>query len=381
MASDWDTLAELWTTLASFPEETRPTTTHVKSHQDKKTRYEDLPLPAQLNVDADALAEEYEVDHPNTNCSSVLLLPTSGVQLHLSGETVTYNIKARLKTARTYNALRDKQCSRFGWSLETHESIHHEAARRAVNNKKKHETTLLKLQHGILPLGARLHHKYDPKYQHACPSCNAADETYLHMIRCPDRQAWRTTFLQALRKQMSDTNTPLDVIQLMLDGVQSVLDDKPPSDIVAPAHLHHILEAQTTIGWEHVLRGRLSLRWSAHQQAHLSGPFDPLNNGATWTTGVILVVLTHFLIVWTKRNKELHGSDHVSRQDAKRKQCIREVELLYSKMDGLPPEYAWILELPIETRLESPGPVLRAWISSYKPIIEAHYSDEAFTVD
>ena len=91
--SEWDILIEIWTTIAAMDPDSRPAISHIKSHQDDKKPCADLPLRAQLNVDADKLAKEIISDHPNMDYSQVPLLPTSGIQLNLSKGTVTHGLK------------------------------------------------------------------------------------------------------------------------------------------------------------------------------------------------------------------------------------------------------------------------------------------------
>jgi hypothetical protein len=54
LAPDWDIVQEIVSTIALFPKV--PRFSHVKGHQDDDIPYEELPLVAQLNVDADSYA-------------------------------------------------------------------------------------------------------------------------------------------------------------------------------------------------------------------------------------------------------------------------------------------------------------------------------------
>jgi len=65
--SDCGVLAEIWATRDLLPVTARPAVLHIKGHQDKKTACEQLPLPAQLNVDAHKLAGDCMTNHPNTD--------------------------------------------------------------------------------------------------------------------------------------------------------------------------------------------------------------------------------------------------------------------------------------------------------------------------
>ena len=54
--AEWDVLSEVKHTMSTMG--VKLITQHEKGHQDEKTKYEDLPLLGQLNVDADKLATQ-----------------------------------------------------------------------------------------------------------------------------------------------------------------------------------------------------------------------------------------------------------------------------------------------------------------------------------
>jgi hypothetical protein len=83
MESEWDILAEIRPTMRELAS-SRPSLSHIKSHQDRKKRLEELPLQAQLNCRADWLAEEYLQENPNVDHSRAPVLPSLGCQLHLA---------------------------------------------------------------------------------------------------------------------------------------------------------------------------------------------------------------------------------------------------------------------------------------------------------
>jgi len=169
---------------------------HIKGHQDKKTAYEQLPLPAQLNVDADKLAGDYMAAHPDTDYTVVPILPTSRVQLHLPTGTITYNMKKEVSMARTTEPVKQYMIKKYGWDEETFLDIDWEAHRRGANRHHKQRTTLNKHLGNILPVG-KVVSRYDPdKYRSDCPACSTGDgmclETCSHVYRCLARSAWRS---------------------------------------------------------------------------------------------------------------------------------------------------------------------------------------------
>ncbi len=70
----------------------KPTLEHVKGHQDDHTPYEDLDLEAQLNMDADKEAGNYQRMH-HTYCPIIPRLPHNCIQLHILGKVISSKLK------------------------------------------------------------------------------------------------------------------------------------------------------------------------------------------------------------------------------------------------------------------------------------------------
>jgi hypothetical protein len=92
LAPNWDVLNEIRHSLHDLT--FRPTFQHIKGHQDRDTpSYDNLPLLAQLNVDADTAAGNFQSQH-GCHCPHVPLLPHAGAQLQIADATITYNHKS-----------------------------------------------------------------------------------------------------------------------------------------------------------------------------------------------------------------------------------------------------------------------------------------------
>mgnify|MGYP000316897559 CR=1 FL=1 len=149
--SDCDVLAEIWVTHALLAPIACLTVLHIKGHTDKKTAYELLALPAQLNVDADKLAWDYMAAHPNKDYAVVPILQTSGIQLHLPAGTITYNTKKEVSMAMTTEPMKQHMIKKHHWEEATFLDIEWEAHRRAANRHHKQRTTLNKHLGNYLP--------------------------------------------------------------------------------------------------------------------------------------------------------------------------------------------------------------------------------------
>jgi hypothetical protein len=98
LAPDWDIVEEIVSTLKRFP--VTPSFSHVKGHQDDVTAYADLSLEAQLNVEADALAGEFQTKFPSATLLAPLL-PSTDVSLTIVDATVTGHCPSRIRDVAT----------------------------------------------------------------------------------------------------------------------------------------------------------------------------------------------------------------------------------------------------------------------------------------
>ena len=100
----------------------------------------------------------------------------------------------------------------------------------------------------------------------------------------------------------------------------------------------HIAEAQETIRWIGIFRGRLSQQWGDHQQI----------NGQTWSAALSELFIHQWHLLWLERNGDHHGRDKASRDAATRKQALPEVEQLYEYKGWIQLHLNWILDPPLE---------------------------------
>ena len=373
VAAEWDLLMEIWTTNHQHAPDKRPTFSHIKGHQDKHKPYAALSLRAQLNCDADELAEQFIQQNPDLEYSVVPLLPTSDIQLHLPMGTVTHHLKMEIHQARNTQPLAEHLQQKFNWSPETFDSVDWESNRIARNRLKKNHVTLIKHLNDVVPVGKRVR-RYDPKYPAACPSCSEPIETaqHLHLCPCESRTQWRNQFLSKFREHLEKAGTRLDLMELLMEGIKSVFDNRSADTIHVPTNTHAIATDQAYIGWENILRGHISKLWVPAQQSHI-GAFDPKKNGQTWAAGIIQFILQGWLDLWKLRNADRHGRDTQSRNRAHKAQAIRELELLYDLKGSILPKHNWILETPLQQRMNLSIHTMRLWINSYKPILEESY--------
>eukprot|EP00957_Ditylum_brightwellii_P095931 7309177-Ditylum_brightwellii.AAC.1 len=83
---NWDVIAQIVATLKK--QTFNDTFAHVKGNQDKDKKYNELLLPARLNIDVDALAVEFCCEYTKST-TRVIHLPINAAQLNIDNMTIS----------------------------------------------------------------------------------------------------------------------------------------------------------------------------------------------------------------------------------------------------------------------------------------------------
>lgn len=94
LTADWDVLQALATLIRKMPDSME--LHHILGHQDNKKKYEDLTLPAQLNVDADKLTGSFIYPN-NITHTKTSIIEGSIVLLHSPEGTINSKYKKTLR--------------------------------------------------------------------------------------------------------------------------------------------------------------------------------------------------------------------------------------------------------------------------------------------
>jgi hypothetical protein len=132
LAPDWDLLKQIYDAIQDLT--ITPKFEHVKGHQDNKVAYQKLSLPAQLNVDADHEAGNFQWNHAPTQRDHVPTHASTRVQLHVAGSTVTGHYRHHICTAASTNDFFTKCYEIHSWTPATFELIRVPTLRSAVRS-------------------------------------------------------------------------------------------------------------------------------------------------------------------------------------------------------------------------------------------------------
>ena len=275
---------------------------------------------AQLNVNADARAGQYQGNHGATR-PFVMMATRTKVHLLSSHGTVTGKYAEYLRTAAMTPPLQTHLMAKYSWTMRLLDSINWDAHRRALKRMYKRRTHLTKLVFDILPTTSMLN-KYDNGHS-TCPSCQCAHEDRDHILQClaTRRVEWRIEFMESLRNFCRDTQTDSEVQTLLRICMEQWFSNPETelqlSDWMAPA-----------------LNGRFALAWSNTQQAAYErrprGNNEQIKRtGEKWQVQLI----THIL----------HGTTTAEKNAAMRREVRRQIEVIYQNRHLMEPSVQSLL--------------------------------------
>jgi hypothetical protein len=371
LAPDWDLIDKLHSSLAHF---TLPTPfTHVLGHQDEKQKYADLPLDAQLNVDADHEAGNFQWNHPPTVHDKVPLTSTTHVHLHIKHCTITGHYRHHICIAASTDEF-FQQCREIHeWTPAVFALIDLPAFRSAVHNNPNRHIHTFKFLHGVLPTQKTKSVWYGGNP--CCPVC-LEDDTQAHFFHCchPTAQSWRDTLLRTTRAKLATLHTPLELQVVLTEALKAWLDGERIDPRGYPRIYRTALTAQNLIGWHSFLRGYRSSHWIALQDAHLKriNEHSHKMTGTIWATRMIVHLWDPTQAGWKLHNDKVHGKNASIEDVDLRRRTIAKIYLLHSYRRKVITDHVKHLFLTdiCTTIRTSTLQYLRNWIRLYEPSIQ-----------
>ena len=354
---------------------------HIKGHQDSHRDYGHLSLLAQLNVDADAIANQYQRDH-GTHRPNVALTRWAGAHLVFPTGTVTSHYESSLRYQATAEPMRNHLRERNKWSLDVMTTINWKSHGTSIRNHMNKRTHVIKLVNGILPTNAKLHR--NDNIRNRRPKCRLEKEDWEHTIRCdtPERNEWRTRMLKAVDDKCVTLKTHPELRALLVQSIRQWLQwtPKDPDDqFTIKPDLHdsvimtRLIVRQNGIGWKHILLGRFSTDWSEIQDDQYASMLNTKGNkrrtGQRWQTAIIGELWNQWFMLWEMRNSDLHGATESSRARAEREEVERSFREIYDMREQMEPSVQQLLCQDITNHFAKPLWFNKNWIAIHGPLV------------
>jgi hypothetical protein len=186
----------------------------------------------------------------------------------------------------------------------------HSAALRARPNRS---VQLTKLCYELLPTAKRVHLN-DRRNSPDCPRCLSNIESIDHLLQCPvpARLEWAVSTLRQLTTVSVNRSEHHDIIlDIFVSGLEHWMAGTSLSQASYPSAFHDLIQSQSSIGWNQLLRGRVSILWAKHIDEFLSSKptSHPSSSGHLWVKSIFLTLWDQFFVLWEERNAVVHGAD------------------------------------------------------------------------
>ena len=379
LLADWDIRQE----IELLMDVNHQTISWVKGHQDEKTPYEKLPLDAQLNCNADELANKAQDLQPNI-LYQPFRAPNNPAQIHYGTNSITSKVKRLLRRSLSGKELLRYIETQAGWEPGTSDLVDWDSHQAAISGSSIPDKFVTKFTHDILPTGSRVH-CYQKFYSHKCPSCFADHEDLTHFLLCPhpDRLKWISPLIKDLREVCKKTKMTGELTQLLIDGVYCYLHDTQLENPQSyPDSIQGLIAEQEQIGWQQLLRGRISKQWRQLHDSSFSARSikkTNMNSGTYWASKIINTIWGHIYKLWITRNQARHGIDAPEQKAKLRLQHLSELQMYYEYRDQallLPSELNSYMFYPTyqeHVHHESAAHQLDTWLCTYRDILQTSH--------
>jgi hypothetical protein len=239
-------------------------------------------------------------------------------QLHHQGEPVLTQVPEKIRisiqeytayeywTEKNYNPLR-KETKAF-------EKVDWEIINRAMKSSSQYKRHFIS-KHATGHCGVgRMMKRWGFRKHDRCPRCKKADETALHVIQCQHataREEWTKQFEQ-LQKWFDNQTTDPNISKAIIYNLKKWRK----SGGLFPHHyqdkkIQRAVTEQKDIGWDQLMYGRISTRWSDIQLRYYKRQ-NSRKTGTKWGENFIKELWNMHWSIWNQRNEILHATgNHV----------------------------------------------------------------------
>jgi hypothetical protein len=310
---------------------------HIHSHQDDSSDWQQLPFSAQLNTLADELASHQRLlmENPDTD-----VINLAQAQLRIDDIAVTRDSQRTILQAAGRIPLQEYYQSKLAWSGRVFDSINWTAQRKALRSfTDADQTRILKFVHGWLPTQSRLYTEGSATSPR-CKLCQDLYENNIHLLNCkhPSMRKIKEDIDNYLLKQYHDHGNSelINVLQISLEVC--INDDKwKPTLAHISTEWKTSIQEQSEIGWIQIFNGRIANSMATQMDEH----YKNLNinvktyTGERWARKLIINIWTTILKLWKQRNELIYDKENQQTRLAQRDKLESRIRRCYQFKDNL----------------------------------------------
>jgi len=294
---------------------------------------------------------------------------------------ITSGLPQQVTSNIHYLPLKQKILRDTKWSEETFNLVdwaaHHSALLLLPRTRR---IAVSKLIHGLWNVNRQNAIYYQESS--ACPYCPDT-ETMQHLFCCTSAPA--VAIRTDATRTLSTTLKAISTSEKLSAGIISLLHPQA-TDNLSPAGettaTQEAVAAQSALGWDQLLRGRLSTKWrTSFLQTIPSTTKQGESDAALWVKKLIIALWDYAFTIWQARNDTVHGQTETAQESKALKAMRQEVKHLFLAYDNdpylVPSSRAHLFDKPLLVLLQLPLNQLRCWVLSVQEAIKTRqYREE-----
>ena len=245
-------------------------------------------------------------------------------------------------------------------------------AHRGLSSEQK--TTMIKFRTHWIATRARLVLlKESPTA--LCPCCHQHDETWEHILRCPNQVGAQAELFHSLQKWMREKHTPLKLHLLIISNLRNALGLAPSSAFTvegASDSLQRFQGQQHDIGWLNLFCGFVSTSLKSYIESQLPSDLD--KSGEDWVIGLLRHLQRWVTNTWIRRCKLEHNK-HREEQSATRQQLLHRITEVYQLRHRVPSTFGKCFDFPIHKFENKSDNFLFNWLDLHEKVIKTAASN------
>ena len=222
-------------------------------------------------------------------------------------------------------------------------------------------TNTLKLVHGWQNDGQQKELFYEDSDETLCPAGCGEAESRMHFIQCqaPHLHASHIKRREEFRRVHGKLKTEKVIYERFMRIFISLrMGDAPPSpathyDSALDMMVQRAWDEQRDIGWDQILKGRISKYWGMAQamfysnSPHIRG--KQCFSGTLWAVKTVRSLLNFSLDLWNDRCNTMHGEDGEERKRIAHAKITKRVMKLYVRREDVERQYGYVFREGVDS--------------------------------
>jgi hypothetical protein len=319
---------------------------HVYGHLDEGCSFDELTLPEQLNILADALAKDALKQAVAANKFISSEFPLENVRVYVDGSKVTSSVKSALYASWGRTAARELYQAKHIVSTYNFDLIYHEGRSLAVKSYPVMFRVYLAKRSSGSDANNRHLSRSTPGIANRCPCCRHKDESTAHITRCTD-EGWIKIFRESA-DQLVTWLCETEMDSYLVSCISQYLDSRGKGSMIdlssSDPSLSGFAMDHDTLGCDNFLEGRVSKKLVALQVGYISR-VQSRWRPQTWCKFLIQHLLNITHRQWLYRNAKVHLRKLEGKTAAEHNTVISEVRhMMLIDPEDLLPQHRVLLE-------------------------------------